>query len=125
MQAILVRGSVQGTIFYSTSDRNLKAGFEPVAAKSILEKVAELPITRWHYTNDVATTHLGPMAQDFYAAFDVGPDDKHIATVDEGGVALAAIQGLNQKLEEQRAENVELKQRLEALEKIIHHQKSN
>jgi hypothetical protein len=39
------------------------------------------------------------MAQDFYAAFNVGPDDKHITTTDESGVALAAIQGLNQKLE--------------------------
>jgi len=39
--------------------------------------------------------------------------------VDESGVALAAIQGLNQKLEEQRAENAELKRRLEALEKYI------
>jgi hypothetical protein len=39
------------------------------------------------------------MAQDFHAAFGTGADDKHIADVDEGGVALAAIQGLNQKLE--------------------------
>jgi hypothetical protein len=28
-----------------------------------------------------------------------GTDDKHIATVDEDGVALAAIQGLNEKVE--------------------------
>ncbi len=54
-----------------------------------------------------------------------GTDDKHISTVDEGGVALAAIQGLNQKLEEQRAENTELKRRLAALEKIVLNQKSN
>jgi hypothetical protein len=44
------------------------------------------------------------MAQDFYAAFRIGRDDKHITTVDEGGVALAAIQGLNQKLEQQSKE---------------------
>lgn len=43
----------------------------------------------------MATPHLGPMAQDFHAAFNVGMDDKHMATVDEEGVALAAIQGLN------------------------------
>jgi chromosome segregation ATPase len=44
------------------------------------------------------------MAQDFQAAFHLSADDKHISVVDEGGVALAAIQGLNQKLEEaQRA----------------------
>jgi hypothetical protein len=41
------------------------------------------------------------MAQDFYAAFNVGEDDKHISTVDSEGVALVAIQGLNQKVDEQ------------------------
>ena len=59
------------------------------------------------------------MAQDFYAAFNVGPDDKHIAMVDEGGVALAAIQGLNAKLKEKEAEIAEMKARLEKLEQII------
>ena len=52
--------------------------------------------------------HLSPMAQDFHAAFGLnGTDDKHIATVDEGGVALAAIQGLNEKVEsgKQKADN--------------------
>ena len=95
--------TVNGT-FVSSSDRNVKAGFEPVDAKSVLAKVAAMPITRWHYTNDAATPHLGPMAQDFHAAFNLGSDDKHIATVDEEGVALAAIQGLNQKLEQQAKE---------------------
>jgi hypothetical protein len=110
------------------SDRNIKAGFEPMDPKTILEKVAALPITRWHYTNDTATPHVGPMAQDFHAAFGLGTDDKHIATVDADGVALAAIQGLNQKLTDELklkgTEIVELKQRLDALERIIH-QKSN
>jgi len=48
-----------------------------------------------------------------------GPDDKHIATVDADGVALAAIQGLNQKLEEALAENAELPQRLDRLETML------
>jgi hypothetical protein len=39
------------------------------------------------------------VAQDFHAAFGLGADDKRIATLDSSGVALAAIQGLNQKLE--------------------------
>ena len=32
------------------------------------------------------------MAQDFRAAFGLGEDDKHISAIDEGGVALAAVQ---------------------------------
>ena len=59
------------------------------------------------------------MAQDFYAAFGIGPDDKHITTVDEGGVALAAIQGLNQKVEEKDAEIQKLKQQNESLERRL------
>jgi hypothetical protein len=130
--------TVNGT-FVSSSDRNVKQDFAEVNSRTVLEKVAQLPIQTWAYKNDPNTKHLGPVAQDFYAAFNVGPDDKHIATVDESGVALAAIQGLNQKVEEkearirelsqkvdaQNSENAELKQRLESLEKIVLNQKLN
>jgi hypothetical protein len=59
------------------------------------------------------------MAQDFYAAFNVGTDDKHIGLGDEGGVALAAIQGLNEKVDEKDAEIDSLKQQNESLEKRL------
>jgi hypothetical protein len=120
--------TVNGT-FVSSSDRNQKEHFEAVNTRDVLDKVAALPLTTWSYRQDTASRHLGPMAQDFYAAFNVGADDKHIAVVDEGGVALAAIQGLNQKLTEELkrrdAENAELKARLEALERIIRKQIPN
>jgi TolA-binding protein len=48
------------------------------------------------------------MAQDFYDAFKVGEDDTHITTVDADGVALAAIQGLDQILQEQQSQIVKL-----------------
>jgi len=75
-----------------------------------------LPISQWSFKGDPQITHLGPMAQDFHAAFGLGTDDRHIATVDADGVALAAIQGLNQKLER---ENAKLKARLEKLEQLL------
>ena len=53
----------------------------------------------------------------------VGPDDKHIATVDADGVALAAIQGLHSMVKERDAEIEELKKRMEALEKMIQESK--
>ena len=116
--------TVNGT-FVSSSDRNVKENFAPVDSQAVLEKVASLPVSRWNYKEDKSQQHVGPMAQDFYAAFQVGPDDKHITTVDEGGVALAAIQGLNQKLEARSqalaAENAELKARLEKLERLMEH----
>jgi len=110
--------TVRGSMSFS-SDRNVKGGFEAVDKKRVLERLVAMPITRWHFTNDVGTAHLGPMAQDFYAAFGTGADDKHIAVVDEGGVALAAIQGLNQKLTEKDAEIQELKERLGRVERLL------
>ncbi len=108
----------------TTSDRNAKEDFASVSPGAVLEKVAALPLHEWTYRTDAARSrHLGPMAQDFRAAFGLGTDDKHIATVDADGVALAAIQGLNQKVDSEnaalRADNVELKRRLEALEKLL------
>ncbi|MFO1488773.1 MAG: tail fiber domain-containing protein [Verrucomicrobiota bacterium] len=113
---------VGGTIIGS-SDRNLKENFAAVDARAVLDKVLQLPITEWNYKATAPQRHVGPMAQDFHAAFGLGPDDKHIATVDADGVALAAIQGLNEKLEARsqklETENAELKARLEKLEQLI------
>jgi Chaperone of endosialidase len=90
-----------GGSWVNSSDRKLKENFQPVNGREALEKVAALPITRWNYkTEGESVQHIGPVAQDFQAAFQLSHDDKHISTVDEGGVALAAIQGLNQKVEE-------------------------
>jgi hypothetical protein len=113
--------AANGTAWAVISDRNVKKDFSAVDSVQILEKLAAMPITQWHYkweTSDV-TPHIGPMAQDFKAAFYPGTDDKSITTQEADGVALAAIQGLNQKLEEQRAENAELKKRLERLEQLM------
>ncbi|HEY3861631.1 MAG TPA: tail fiber domain-containing protein [Verrucomicrobiae bacterium] len=111
---ILATGTVTGT-----SDRNVKTNFAEISAEEVLNKVAGLPITRWNYNADAGVAHIGPMAQDFYAAFNVGMDDKHISMVDADGVALAAIQGLNQKVEEKDAKIKELEARLEKLERLI------
>ena len=112
-------GAISAQTFVTTSDRNLKATLSPIDNQEILERVAGLPISRWNFKTDEQTWHIGPMAQDFYAAFKVGPDDKHIATVDEGGVALAAIQGLNEKLQAKDAQIGALEKRLADLERLV------
>jgi hypothetical protein len=86
----------------SLSDRNAKQDFAPVNAATVLAEVAALPLTTWSYKTEPGVRHIGPMAQDFHAAFRVGEDDRHITEVDETGVALVAIQGLNQKLTERK-----------------------
>jgi hypothetical protein len=117
-------GDVYGHSFNSTSDRNAKENFSTVSAAEILDRVLSLPVTRWNFKAESGKEHIGPMAQDFHDAFGLnGVDDKHISMADEGGVALAAIQGLNRKLEERteklEMENAELKQTIAELKRIV------
>lgn len=87
-----------------SSDRALKTNIEPVDALAVLDQVVGMPVSMWSFKTGPQYRHIGPMAQDFKAAFDLGDtDDKHISTSDAQGVALAAIQGLNAKLEHENA----------------------
>jgi hypothetical protein len=88
-----------GGTWTNSSDKHLKAGFERVDPKRVLHRVKAMPVRSWHYRAEPSVRHIGPVAQDFYRAFHVGEDNKHIATVDADGVALAAIKGLNRKVE--------------------------
>ncbi|MGR4065186.1 MAG: tail fiber domain-containing protein [Vulcanimicrobiaceae bacterium] len=88
----------------SLSDRNVKTGISPISDDGILAKVTALPITEWSYTTEPGVRHVGPMAQDFYAAFNVGEDDRHITSIDEDGVALAAIKALHRENEALKSE---------------------
>jgi len=125
-------------VWVDVSDRNAKENFEAVNPRQILDQVAELPITSWNYkAEDQQVRHIGPVAQDFHRSFGVGADDKHLAALDGNGVALAAIQGLNEKVEggiqhaevrsrqfEQRlkqkdTEIAQLKQELEKLKQVV------
>jgi hypothetical protein len=100
-----------------TSSREAKRGFESVDGLSVLEKVAALPISEWSYKADSPSVrHLGPMSEDFHAAFGLGKDDKGLTSIDTSGVALAAIQGLNRKLMEK---NADLEQRIAELEAMV------
>ncbi len=114
---LTVAGTVTAHGVLLTSDRNAKENFTPLNPKAVLAKVAALPVMEWNYKSDDQTEkHIGPMAQDFQAAFQLSADDKHISVVDEGGVALAAIQGLNEKLE---TENANLKSQLAELKSLV------
>ena len=115
------------------SDRNAKAELAAVDGRQILTRVAAMPIQTWRYKSQAPSVrHIGPMAQDFHAAFEVGEDDKQIDTVDANGVALAAIQGLYQLVKEKDAalaalqqENTRLEARLTALEREFTRSGSN
>ncbi len=106
-----------GSAWSSLSDRNVKENFKAVDGEALLKKLAKMKITTWNYkAQDASIRHMGPMAQDFYAAFGLGEDDRHISTIDADGVALAAIQALYQQNLQLRAENDALKSQLDDLE---------
>lgn len=89
-----------GSSWSSVSDRNVKENFREVDGRDILERLISIPIQTWNYiAQDPSVKHIGPMAQDFYAAFGLGEDDLRINTINADGVSFAAIQGLNKKLE--------------------------
>jgi hypothetical protein len=116
-----------GGTWTNSSDRDAKENFEPLNVHLVLERVAELPVTRWNFkTEGPGVQHLGPMAQDFHAAFGLGDGNTAIGTLDADGVALAAIQSLNEKrlvrqveLAEARAFNQVLESRVTALEAAL------
>jgi hypothetical protein len=93
------------------SDRNLKRDLAPVDEQAVLDAVAKMPISTWSYkTDDPSVRHMGPMAQDFKAAFGLGDTDRAYHPVDANGVSFAAIQALYERVKEQDA-------RLERLER--------
>lgn len=118
-------------VWTNTSDRNKKENFKSLDPQWVLAQVAAMPVTEWNYIGD-ESRHIGPVAQDFYAAFGLGDSDKHIAALDTGGVALASIQALNQLVQDkdaalaaereinarQQAMIEDLMKRLEALEAV-------
>jgi prepilin-type processing-associated H-X9-DG protein len=85
----------------SYSDRNVKENFATIDPRAILDHVTHLPITTWNYIAEgAAVRHLGPVAQDFRREFGLGHNDTTITVVDVEGVALAAIQGLHQLVQQ-------------------------
>ena len=117
---------ISGTLFQS-SDRDKKENFQPVNADEVLDKIAKLPISTWNYkSDDDSIRHLGPVAQDFRSAFDLGQDDKTIAPVDTIGASLVAIQALNKQLKSKddriaslESELDQMNERMQSLENAI------
>jgi hypothetical protein len=104
----------------SLSDRTMKTRIVPLDDAAILTKLASLPVSEWSYrSEDPRVRHVGPMAQDFYAAFRVGEDDRHITTIDEDGVALAAIKALATKAQRAEVKSAQLKRQLDALTEAV------
>lgn len=111
----------------SVSDRNLKENVAEIDKTELLQKLAAIPVTTWNYkSQDPSIRHMGPMGQDFHAAFGVGETETRLSTIDVDGVALAAIQGLYEsgkdkdcRIDELTRRNAELETRMAAIEALL------
>lgn len=107
---------VNGTIS-QLSSRSAKTGFIDIDPGAVLDAVANMPISFWSYLHqDSGIRHVGPTAEDFHAAFGLGERATEIATGDMAGVALAAIQALNQDVADRDRRIEDLEARLRRLE---------
>jgi hypothetical protein len=108
-----------GGTWTNASDINLKENITSLEAKDILNKISKLNINRWMYKGTNNEYHIGPMAQDFYSAFNVGVNNTSISSIDPAGVALIGIQELAKENADLKAKNAELEHRLLEVEKAL------
>jgi hypothetical protein len=94
-----------GSSWVVISDRNRKQDFGAVDGEQVLDRIRGLPVSTWRYRDEVTVdpsiTHMGPMAQDWNAAFHFTADDKTINMSDLDGVNLAGVQALEARTREQ------------------------
>lgn len=114
--------TILGSLFEGSS-RDVKHDVRPVDPREILAKVMQVPVSTWRYDASPEVRHVGPMAEDFYSAFDVGSEATTISTIDRDGVALAAIQGLkvekDAELETLRQENERLRAEIKEIRELV------
>jgi trimeric autotransporter adhesin len=116
--------SAGGSTWNAVSDRNRKEEFREVDGEELLARIREVPVTTWRYIDEEDRTvrHIGPMSQDWHAAFGFSDDDTTINQGDFDGVNLAAAQALErrtvalrERIDTLEAENAELRAGLAAM----------
>jgi hypothetical protein len=95
------------------SDQTAKTNIIRIDPQTVLDALLEMPIYTWRYnTQPESVRHLGPMAQDFYAAYQLGEDERYISSIDADGVALASVQALALQVEQQTEQLEQLERQL-------------
>lgn len=112
-----------GGTWTNTSSRSFKNNFQELDGSEVVEKIMNMAVTGWNY-RDTDEKHIGPVAEDFYDAFECGTgnideDRMYIAASDMAGVGLIAIKELVKQNNELRLQLEELKKRTEYLEKLV------
>jgi trimeric autotransporter adhesin len=94
--------AASGNSWSSLSDRNRKENFAAVDGEDVLRRLRSVPVSTWNFIDaGPEVRQLGPMAQDWHAAFGLNPDSLSINQAEFDGVNLAAIQALERRTAEQ------------------------
>lgn len=109
------------------SSRKLKSNFAEVDGEEVLARLRTLPVTTWTMIgDDTNTRHMGPVAEDFWDAFQLGLGRTAIGLGDIDGVNLAAAKALEartQQLQEElarsQAEAAALRERVERQDRLL------
>ncbi len=108
--------TISGTL-NEQSSRSSKENFDFLDPHQLLDTVEKLDVPSWNYKHQTADNrHMGPIAEDFYAAFRLGTSDKHVAPGDIAAVALATVKALMTQLKEKDNKINSLSARLDRLE---------
>jgi trimeric autotransporter adhesin len=87
-----------GTAWSCTSSRLEKENFAAVDGEDVLRRLRAVPVTSWNgIAAGTEVRHIGPMAQDWHAAFALNDDPLTIHQGDMAGVSLAAVQALDER----------------------------
>jgi hypothetical protein len=98
-------------VFNCTSSRYTKENFLLVNGADVLSRLRNTPVSTWNYISEGKDVrHMGPMAEDFYQAFQLGTGNTSIGVQDLAGVSLAAIQTLDARTLELQRKTAEVEQ---------------
>ena len=103
--------AASGNSWASISDRNRKENIVWLDGEDVLRRLRTVPVAAWNYIGiETGARNIGPMAQDWHAAFPLNSDSLTINQADFDGVNLAAIQALERRTEAQAARIRELEE---------------
>ncbi|HEY0035658.1 MAG TPA: tail fiber domain-containing protein [Longimicrobium sp.] len=80
------------------SSRTLKEHFVAVGGEDVLTRIRRTPVTTWNYIGEEGNVrHMGPVAEDFHAAFGLGTNNTTIGHLDIDGVNFAGVKALEER----------------------------
>lgn len=98
-EGMVVSATEQAGGWSMVSDKRLKTMFTAVDHAAMFRTLMAVPIYSWEYIFNQGVQHVGPMAQAFNQAFNVGVDDRFITASDVDGVAFSALKHVISEVE--------------------------